>query len=114
MKTAEAEGVIDQVLGEYAGEACVTSSFQTDCMALVHMVARRRPGIPVLFLDTGYHFPETYAYRDRMAAEMNLNLVNLAPRLEILQDGTIRMRGETVVNGSLRIAGGALPACGDN
>jgi len=34
--------------------------------------------------------------------------VNLAPRLEILRDGTIRMRGETVVNGSLRIAGGAL------
>lgn len=34
--------------------------------------------------------------------------VNLSPRLEILQDGTIRMRGETVVNGSLRIAGGAL------
>jgi hypothetical protein len=34
--------------------------------------------------------------------------VSLAPRLEILQDGTIRMRGETVINGSLRIAGGAL------
>jgi phosphoadenosine phosphosulfate reductase len=85
MKTAEAEGVIDQVLGEYAGEACVTSSFQTDCMALVHMVARRRPGIPVLFLDTGYHFPETYAYRDRMAAEMRLNLVNLAPRLTVAE-----------------------------
>jgi hypothetical protein len=32
----------------------------------------------------------------------------LAPRLEILGDGTIRMRGQTVVNGSLRIAGGAL------
>jgi hypothetical protein len=34
--------------------------------------------------------------------------VNLAPRLEILQSGGIRMRGETVINGSLRIAGGAL------
>lgn len=34
--------------------------------------------------------------------------VTLAPRLEILQDGTIRMRGETEINGSLRIAGGAL------
>jgi hypothetical protein len=34
--------------------------------------------------------------------------VNLAPRLEILQSGDIRLRGETIIDGSLRIAGGAL------
>jgi phosphoadenosine phosphosulfate reductase len=31
-------------------------------------------------LETGYHFPETLAYRDRLAAEWNLNLVNLSAR----------------------------------
>jgi phosphoadenosine phosphosulfate reductase len=65
------------------GAACVTSSFQTECMVLVHLVTRQRPNIPVLFLDTGYHFAETYAYRDRMAAQFNLNLVNLQPRMTV-------------------------------
>ena len=60
--------------------ACVTSSFQTECVALVHLVTREIPDIPVLFLETGYHFAETYAYRDRMAADMSLNLQNLMPR----------------------------------
>ncbi len=85
MRTAEAEAVIAEVLRDQPGPACVTSSFQTDCMALIHMVTRQRPEIPVLFLDTGYHFAETYAYRDRMAAEWNLNLVNLRPRLSVAE-----------------------------
>jgi len=85
MKSAEAADVISQVLSEHRGAAWVTSSFQTDCMALVHMITRQRPGIPVLFLDTGYHFAETYQYRDRMAAEMNLNLVNLVPRQSVAE-----------------------------
>lgn len=35
---------------------CVTSSFQTECVALVHMIVKQRPDIPVLFPETGYHF----------------------------------------------------------
>jgi phosphoadenosine phosphosulfate reductase len=59
--------------------ACVTSSFQAECMVVTHLAVVEQPRIPVLFLDTGYHFAETYAYRDRMAAAWNLNLVNLQP-----------------------------------
>lgn len=59
------------------GAACVTSSFQTECVALVHLMIEQRPDIPVLFLETGYHFQETLAYRDRITAEWNLNLHNL-------------------------------------
>jgi len=83
MNVAAAGNLIAQVLAEHTGSACVTSSFQTDCMVLVHMLTRLRPDIPVLFLDTGYHFAETYEYRDRMAAEWGLNLVNLRPRLTV-------------------------------
>ena len=85
MKAFEAENVIRDVLANCPSLACVTSSFQTDCMVLVHMLTRQRPDIPVLFLDTGYHFPETCEYRDRMAAEMHLNLVNLVPRLTVAE-----------------------------
>jgi phosphoadenosine phosphosulfate reductase len=56
---------------------CVTSSFQAECVVLVHMLRAVRPDIPVLFLDTVHHFPETYTYRDELAARWNLNVVNL-------------------------------------
>jgi phosphoadenosine phosphosulfate reductase len=77
---SQAEQWIDEALAASTGPECVTSSFQAECVALVHMVTARRPEIPVLFLDTGYHFPETYEYRDRLAAQWRLNLVNLLPR----------------------------------
>ena len=80
---SQAEQYIDQALRENAGLACVTSSFQAECVALVHMLISRRPDIPVLFLDTGYHFPATYEYRDRIAVQWNLNLVNLLPKLTV-------------------------------
>jgi phosphoadenosine phosphosulfate reductase len=87
-KIDEAAGLIDSVLESGRGAPCVTSSFQTDCMALLDLVLRREPGIPVLFLDTGYHFAETYAYRDQMAARFGLNLVNLTPKLTVEQQET--------------------------
>ena len=84
-KAADAAKVIGEIFGTHQGPACVTSSFQAECMALVHLITRERPEIPVLFLDTGYHFAETYVYRDRMAAEWGLNLVNLTPRLSVAE-----------------------------
>lgn len=60
-------------------EACLTCSFQAEDILLLWLARELRPRIPVLFLDTGYHFAETYAYRDRLAAEWHLNLTNLVP-----------------------------------
>jgi phosphoadenosine phosphosulfate reductase len=74
--SAEALDLIAQELDK-AATPCVTSSFQADCVVLVHMLRQYRPDIPVLFLDTVHHFDETYRYRDRIAAAWNLNLVTL-------------------------------------
>jgi phosphoadenosine phosphosulfate reductase len=60
-----------------AAAPCITSSFQAECVVLVHMLRELRPDIPVLFLDTVHHFEETYRYRDEIAQRWNLNLVNL-------------------------------------
>lgn len=76
-RIAEASQLIRDVVAQPAGRACVTCSFQAECMALVDLLVAEQPDIPVLFLDTGYHFPETYAYRDRMSERLRLNLVNL-------------------------------------
>ena len=68
-----------------AQPACITSSFQSEDVAVLHMLLAERPGIPVLFLETGYHFPETLAYRDRMAALWNLNLINLSAKQSVAE-----------------------------
>jgi len=59
---------------------CLTSSFQAEDMAVLHILRKRIPDVPVLFLDTGYHFSQTYEYRDTMAKEWSLQLVNVLPR----------------------------------
>ncbi len=82
-RIAEASYLIHRVFTENHAAACVTCSFQAECMALVDLVIAERPDIPVLFLETGYHFPETYAYRDAMTAWLHLNLVNLSAELTV-------------------------------
>ncbi len=46
---------------------------------VLHMLRRHLAGVPVIFLETGYHFKELIAYRDRMVEEWGLNLVNAMP-----------------------------------
>lgn len=74
------------VIAEHmVGDLAVVSSFGAESAALLHLVASVDPGVPVLFLDTGRHFPETLAYRDTLIARLGLtNLVNLQPDPEVL------------------------------
>jgi phosphoadenosine phosphosulfate reductase len=60
-----------------ANRPCVTSSFQAECVVLLHLLRVIMPDIPVLFLDTVHHFSETYQYRDRIANDWKLNVVTL-------------------------------------
>jgi len=60
-------------------DACLTCSFQAEDVLLAKLAIAFDPEIPILFLDTGYHFAETYAYRDRVTHEWQLNLINLLP-----------------------------------
>lgn len=60
------------------GGTCVTSSFQAEAMVLLHLVRQILPEVPVIFVDTGYHFAETLAYRDLMASRWGLNLINVS------------------------------------
>ncbi len=64
-----------------AGSLCATSSFQTQSAPLLHMIAQAVPGTPVLFLDTGFHFPETLRYRDELVERLGLRLVSVGSRL---------------------------------
>ena len=74
--TQEVERLIADTLAT-AAAPCVTSSFQAEDVVLVHMVLQTKPDIPVLFLETFHHFPQTLLYRDEMADRWKLNLINL-------------------------------------
>src|SRR4051795_4968971 len=67
------------------GDVCVTCSFQAEDVLLTKLALELDPNIPVLFLDTGYHFRETYEYRDRMASAWRLNLRNLLPKQTVAE-----------------------------
>src|SRR5580698_8186735 len=73
-----ADQLVERVLAENPGPACITCSFQAEDMIVLDFLRKLRPDIPVLFLDTGYHFAETYAYRDKMQQAWHLNVTNLA------------------------------------
>lgn len=73
---AEALAVVERALAA-AQAPCLTSSFQAECVVLTHMLLQRRPDIPVLFLDTFHHFPQTLAYRDELSERWGLKLVTL-------------------------------------
>lgn len=65
----------------FAPDVAASSSFQTQSVPLLHMIAQVAPELPVFFLDTGFHFPETLAFRDRLIQELGLNVRVLKPQL---------------------------------
>ncbi|MGX8908933.1 phosphoadenylyl-sulfate reductase [Streptomyces netropsis] len=62
---------------------CVTSSMEDAVVA--HLASRVLPGVDVVFLDTGYHFPETIGTRDAVAAVMDVNVITLTPRRSVAE-----------------------------
>ena len=86
LETGSAIDVVESVLASHAeARVCLTCSFQAEDIIVLDLLRQRLPNIPVLFLETGYHFPETYEFRDQLAKEWQLNLVNVVPRKTVAQ-----------------------------
>ena len=62
---------------DLAGEVAVVSSFGAESAVLLHLVAQVDSNVPVLFLDTDKHFPETLRYRDELASHLGLTNVQI-------------------------------------
>jgi phosphoadenosine phosphosulfate reductase len=90
IESLSAEPALDAVLAANLGaQACLTSSFQAEDMAVAHLLRRRIPDVPVVFLETGYHFAQTYEYRDRMTKDWSLNLVNAMPAQSVTEQESV-------------------------
>jgi phosphoadenosine phosphosulfate reductase len=59
------------------GRIAIASAFQAEGTCVMHMATEIRPDIPVLFLETGFHFAETLAFKTRLTERLRLNVVDL-------------------------------------
>ncbi len=80
---ADARDILRWVDVNFGEHALVTQSMANSTLA--HLVAEVAPSIPIVFLDTGYHFPETLQTRDQLVERTGVTLVNLTPALSIEQ-----------------------------
>jgi 3'-phosphoadenosine 5'-phosphosulfate sulfotransferase (PAPS reductase)/FAD synthetase len=71
LELASAEDIVSWAVSTFGSRFCVTSSMADAVLA--HVASRVAPGIDVVFLDTGYHFPETIGTRDAVDATMQVN-----------------------------------------
>jgi len=69
-----AEDRIASALKTLPGQHVVSSSFGAQSAVMLHMLTQQMPGIPVVFIDTGYLFPETYQFVDELTGRLQLNL----------------------------------------
>jgi phosphoadenosine phosphosulfate reductase len=88
-RVQEARELVAREIAGATGDIVVTNSFQAEDMVLLHMVREILPDVPVVFLDTGYHFAEVYEYRDRMAAEWGMNLISLLPETTVPEQESV-------------------------
>ncbi|MGW5445597.1 phosphoadenylyl-sulfate reductase [Streptomyces asiaticus] len=83
LEDAPALDILRWAADTFGSRFCVTSSMEDAVVA--HLASRAFPGVDVVFLDTGYHFPETIGTRDAVAAVMNVNVITLTPRQTVAE-----------------------------
>lgn len=74
LESKSAEERTAWALKEYGSHIILSSSFGAQAAVSLHLTTAQRPEIPVVLIDTGYLFPETYAFIDQLTERLSLNL----------------------------------------
>jgi phosphoadenosine phosphosulfate reductase len=83
LEDATPQEIVRWAVEHFGDRLCVTASMADAVVS--HLVSTIRPGIDVLFLDTGYHFAETIGTRDAVSAVYDVNVVNVTPTMSVAQ-----------------------------
>ncbi len=81
LSSLTAEERIRWAVNEFGDRLILSTSFGIQAAVMLHLATRVAPRIPVVFIDTGYHFPETYRFADELTKRLDLNLKVYSPRL---------------------------------
>jgi len=85
-ENATPEIILEWAAQHFPGRVVVSSSFQTQSVPLLHLISQVCPSVPVVFVDTGYHFPETLQYRDQLAEMFNIKVITVSADQDKRQD----------------------------
>jgi phosphoadenosine phosphosulfate reductase len=83
LEFAPAEEIVRWAVAMFGHRLAVAASMQDTTLS--HLVGSALPGVDVLFLDTGYHFPETLETRDRVSRMLPVTVVNVTPRQSVAE-----------------------------
>ena len=92
---AQPEEILRWAIGEFRPKIALTSSFQTESIVLLHMASKIDPAIKVLFLETGWHFPETLKFKADV-----IKLLGLTHIVDLKADPKIREEFNTKHGGA--------------
>jgi len=76
-ETKTPQEIIQWAVDMFGADIAMSSSFQTQSMPLLHIATRIKHDLPIFFLDTGYHFWESLMFREQIALEWKLNVIDL-------------------------------------
>jgi phosphoadenosine phosphosulfate reductase len=81
LENASAEERVRWAADTFGDRLILTTSFGIQSAVMLHLVTQVMPGIPVVFIDTGYLFPETYRFAQELTDRLKLNLKTYNPAL---------------------------------
>jgi phosphoadenosine phosphosulfate reductase len=74
LSEASASERIAWAVAKYGSSLVLSTSFGAQAAVMLHLATRIAPDIPVVFVDTGYLFPETYLFADALTKRLRINL----------------------------------------
>ena len=102
LESLSAEARMAWAMVNLPGNLALTSSFGIQAAVCLHLVTRYQPEIPIIFTDTGYLFPETYQFVDRLTEQLQLNLhiyrSDFSPAWQEARYGKLWEQGEVGIN----------------
>lgn len=99
LEKSPAQERVEWALEYLPGEHTLSSSFGIQSAVMLHLVTEIIPGIPVILIDTGYLFDETYQFIDSLSEQLKLNLHYYQPKVSAAwqeaRDGKLWLQGES-------------------
>jgi phosphoadenosine phosphosulfate reductase len=73
-EAADPHKVIEWSLAQFGDDLVISSSFGAESALMLHMASTLKPGVRIIFVNTGYLFPETHAFMEQLRLRLNLNV----------------------------------------
>ena len=73
-ETAHPSKIVQWAVAQFDGDVILSSSFGADSIVSVHLATQVKPAIRIVFVDTGFLFPETHQFMEQMRRRFNLNV----------------------------------------